>query len=141
MSSNQGGGVNQKSERPPQRGLWHLLVLYGRALLLRCPKCGHGKLFRGWFTMHDACSNCGRLFDRGPGFFLGSIYFNYGITAILVIVIYFTCFFTEVLTDRQLLITLSIFALIFPLWFFRYARALWVAFDELWDPATKPPNT
>jgi uncharacterized protein (DUF983 family) len=134
MSSNQGGGVNQQSERPPQRGLWHLLVLYGRALLLRCPKCGCGKLFRGWFTMHDACSNCGRSFDRGPGFFLGSIYFNYGITAILVIVIYFTCFFTEVLTDRQLLITLSIFALIFPLWFFRYARALWIAFDELWDP-------
>ena len=141
MSSNQGGGVNQKSVRPPQRGLWHLLVLYGRALLLRCPKCGQGKLFRGWFTMHDACANCGRPFDRGPGFFLGSIYFNYGITAILVIVIYFACFFTEVLTDRQLLITLSIFALIFPLWFFRYARALWVAFDELWDPTTKPPNT
>lgn len=129
--------MNQQSERPPQRGLWHLLVLYGRALRLRCPKCGRGKLFRGWFTMHDACSNCGRPFDRGPGFFLGSIYFNYGITAILVIVIYFTCFFTEVLTDRQLLITLSIFALIFPLWFFRYARALWVAFDELWDPTSR----
>jgi uncharacterized protein (DUF983 family) len=126
--------VNQKSERPPQRGLWHLLVLYGRGLLLRCPKCGRGKLFRGWFTMHDACSNCGRPFDRGPGFFLGSIYFNYGITAVLVIVIYFTCFFTEVLTDRQLLVLLSVFALIFPLWFFRYARALWIAFDELWDP-------
>lgn len=133
--------MNQQSERPPQRGLWHLLVLYGRALLLRCPKCGRGKLFRGPFTMHDACSNCGRPFDRGPGFFLGSIYFNYGITAILVIVIYFTCFFTEILTDRQLLVTLSIFALIFPLWFFRYARALWVAFDELWDPTTKPPHT
>jgi hypothetical protein len=23
---------------------------------------------------------------------------------------------------------------VFPLWFFRYARALWIAFDEKWDP-------
>jgi len=39
-----------------------------------------------------------------------------------------------------LVVTLA-FALVFPLWFFRYARALWVAFDELWDPTLAPPTT
>ena len=29
---------------------------------------------------------------------------------------------------------LSAFAILFPTWFFRYARALWIAFDEHWDP-------
>ena len=53
--------------------------------------------------MHEACPHCGRPFQRGPGFFLGSIYFNYGVTALLVTVMYFAFFFTEVLTDRQLL--------------------------------------
>jgi uncharacterized protein (DUF983 family) len=119
-----------------QSGLWRLVVLVARAVRLRCPTCGRGKIFRGWFTMHDACSHCGRKFQRGPGFFLGSIYFNYGVTALLVIVVYFTGFFTEALTDRQLFLVTMALALVFPLWFFRYARALWVAFDELWDPTT-----
>lgn len=123
----------------PQRGLWRLVVLIGRALRLRCPACGGGKIFRGLFTMHAACSGCGRAFQRGPGFFLGSIYFNYGVTGLLVIILYFTFFFAELLTDRHLMIFMTAFALLFPLWFFRYARALWIAFDELWDPTKLVP--
>ena len=38
------------------------------------------------------------------------------------------------LTDRQLVAALTVFVFLFPLWFFRYARSLWIAFDELWDP-------
>jgi hypothetical protein len=26
------------------------------------------------------------------------------------------------------------FCLLFPVWFFRYARSLWLAFDQLFDP-------
>jgi hypothetical protein len=84
--------------------------------------------------MNDACERCGRRFNRGPGYLLGSIYFNYGLTAMLVIILYFAMFFGEVLTDRQRLLTLSVFAAIFATWFFRYARAFWIAFDERWDP-------
>jgi hypothetical protein len=29
---------------------------------------------------------------------------------------------------------LMCFGVLFPTWFFRYARALWIAFDEHWDP-------
>jgi uncharacterized protein (DUF983 family) len=119
-------------ERPG--GFGQVLVYTARALRLRCPRCGQAKMFRGWFTMHDACPACGRVFNRGPGYFLGSIYFNYGITAALVVAMYFTLFFKDWLTDPQRLVTLTAFAVIFPLWFFRYARALWVAFDERWDP-------
>jgi uncharacterized protein (DUF983 family) len=116
------------------QGLWRLLVLITRGLRLRCPACGRGRIFRGLFTMHNECSHCGRPFQRGPGFFLGSIYFNYGVTGLAVVVLYFTFFFTAALTDGQLLAVTLAFALIFPMWFFRYARALWIAFDELWDP-------
>ena len=84
--------------------------------------------------MDDPCSHCGRKFEREPGFWLGSIYFNYGITAFLVVVLYFSLFFTKVMTGKQLLVMLGAFALLFPLWFFRYARALWLAFDERYDP-------
>jgi uncharacterized protein (DUF983 family) len=109
-------------------------LLWWRALRLRCPACGLAPIFRGWFLMHETCASCGRRFDRGPGYLLGSIYFNYGFTAMLVIVGYFAMFFGDVLADWQRLVVLSVFAAIFAMWFFRYARALWIAFDERWDP-------
>jgi uncharacterized protein (DUF983 family) len=110
------------------------LALWWRALRLRCPACGHAPIFRGWFSMHDVCAACGRRFDRGPGYLLGSIYFNYGVTAMLVMVFYFVMFFANVFTDTERLAMLSLFAAGFATWFFRYARALWMAFDERWDP-------
>jgi uncharacterized protein (DUF983 family) len=109
-------------------------ALSWRALRLRCPACGQAPIFAGWFAMHEKCARCGRRFNRGPGYLLGSIYFNYGVTASLVLVLYFAMFFGGVLTDAQRLVLLSLFAAAFAVWFFRYARALWMAFDERWDP-------
>lgn len=108
--------------------------LQQRALRLKCPACGGAPIFRGWFAMHDACPACGRRFNRDAGYLLGSIYFNYGVTALLVTILYFAMFFGEMLTDTQRLIVLTAFGILFPMWFFRYARALWIAFDEHWDP-------
>jgi uncharacterized protein (DUF983 family) len=111
-----------------------MFKLSWRAWRLRCPSCGQAKIFRGWFAMHDVCPVCGRRFNRDAGYLLGSIYFNYGITATLVVIMYFSMFFGDVLTNGQRLAVLSTFAVLFPTWFFRYARALWMAFDERWDP-------
>jgi hypothetical protein len=83
---------------------------------------------------HDRCPACGRKFNRAPGYFLGSIYFNYGVTAALMITGYFAVFFWMGRVSPVWLGALAGFCLLFPLWFFRYARALWVAFDERWDP-------
>jgi uncharacterized protein (DUF983 family) len=109
-------------------------VLWWRALRLKCPACGRAPVFMGWFAMHDACPACGRRFNRSAGYLLGSIYFNYGVTATIVVAMYFAMFFGDVLTDPQRLAVLSAFGALFPAWFFRYARAFWMAFDERWDP-------
>ncbi|MEQ8208643.1 MAG: DUF983 domain-containing protein [Lacipirellulaceae bacterium] len=121
-------------ENEPTQAQPPLSKLLLRGLRLRCPACGVSPLFCGWFAMNDPCENCGRRFDRAPGYLLGSIYFNYGVTAVLVVAIYFGCYFAEVLTGKQLLVVLTLMIVVFPLWFFRYARALWIAFDELFDP-------
>ena len=109
-----------------------------RSLRLRCPRCGRGKLFLGWFRMHSHCSDCNLTFDREPGYFLGSIYFNYGLTAVILTAAYLTGFFLGV-PQKTLLYGLMAFCLLFPLWFFRYARSLWMGFDELLD-AREPQN-
>lgn len=110
------------------------IMVTWRGARLLCPRCGQGTIFRGWFSMHDRCRVCGRRFNRAPGYLLGSIYVNYGVTALLVVVAYFSLYFSEVLTGRRLLWVLGLFSIVFPLWFFRYARSLWIAFDERWDP-------
>lgn len=84
--------------------------------------------------MNDECAACGRRLNRDAGYLLGSIYFNYSVTGLLVVVGYFTMFFGDLLSDRMRVLVLSALAVLFPMWFFRYARALWIAFDERWDP-------
>lgn len=101
---------------------------------LRCPRCGGGRLFDGWFAMRPRCDDCGLDFQQEPGFYLGSIYFNYGLTALVVTVAYFALYFGSSLSNQTVLIVLMTFCVVFPLWFFRFARSLWLGFDQYWDP-------
>jgi uncharacterized protein (DUF983 family) len=110
-----------------------LETLIGRALKLRCPRCGGGRLFRGWFSMPERCEFCSLKFERAPGYFLGSAYINYGITAVLLMIAYFALHFGLGLTNRQLTPYLVGFCVLFPLATFRYARALWLAMDCHFD--------
>ena len=91
-------------------------------------------MFTGWFRMAEGCPACGMKYERGPGYFLGSIYINYGLTAVLVVILYFSLYFGEVLPSQQLLWIMLAFSVVFPVWFFRYARSLWVGLDQYWDP-------
>jgi len=109
-----------------------------RALRLRCPVCGKGRLFRGWFKMHDDCQECGAKFERESGFYLGSIYMNYGLTALIVAIGYPVLLFNGVVKENPLLVMAMVFSILFPIWFFRYARALWLGFDEFCDPRESP---
>ena len=33
----------------------------------KCPRCGQGALFRGWYSMHKSCDTCDLLFEPQPG--------------------------------------------------------------------------
>lgn len=108
-----------------------------RALKLRCPRCGRGRLFLGRFTMYEACPACGLHYQREPGFYLGSIYFNYGATALIVTAVYLALFAYTDLTQtapRLVLAALTMFCVAFPLLFFRHARSLWLGWDQFADP-------
>ncbi len=110
---------------------------FGRAIRLRCPSCGVGKPFRGLFRMQPECSHCELVFERQKGYFLGSIYFNYGLTALLVSASYLPLRWFDVIDRLPLMLGTCAFALLFPVWFFRYARCLWMAMDHFFDPAPR----
>ena len=115
----------------PNMTFW---TIYFRSLRLRCPACGKTKLFRGLFRMNPSCRHCQITFEREPGFFLGAIYFNYGLTAVLALMGFLVLTLTRWLPRTQTLWVTLAFTVIFPIWFFRYARSLWLGFDHFWDP-------
>lgn len=105
-----------------------------RALRLRCPRCGSGRLFAGLFTMHERCASCAMLFEREPGYFIGAMYINYAMTAVLSIGGFLLLdAYTGISVTAQIVLW-GAFAVAFPLFFFRYARSLWLAVDYRISP-------
>lgn len=101
-----------------------------RAIRLVCPQCGGGPLFAGFFRMHDGCANCGLRFSPEPGFYLGSIYINYGITVVGIGLLYALLVLGCGVSQRTALTACLVAAVAFPIWFFRYARSLLLALDS-----------
>jgi uncharacterized protein (DUF983 family) len=108
-------------------------TLLRRALRLRCPRCGQGRLFVGWFTMPVRCDVCRLKYERAPGYFLGSTYINYGLTTALLTVAYIALHFGLGISKQVVIWPLVAFCVTFPLASFRHARALWLALDCCFD--------
>ena len=112
----------------------------GRGLRLACPRCGRGRVFDGPFRMRSGCSVCGLTFEREPGYFVGAIYVNYGVTVVVAVAGFFALdAWLAPWVGWQLLLWGG-FAVAFPLWFFRYSKALWLSLDHLVDPQDAGPD-
>jgi uncharacterized protein (DUF983 family) len=105
-------------------GFWRTL---GRALRLRCPACGEGRLFRGWFSPEPACASCGLDLRREPGYYVGAMYLNYGLTAAVELAVGIPL--AGRVTLFQLTAPLVVLGLFTPLWFYRYSRSLWLGIE------------
>jgi uncharacterized protein (DUF983 family) len=104
-----------------------ILDIFGRGLKLRCPCCGHGRLFRTAFRTYGHCSACGERFEREPGQSFGAIYINVGLTALLAVSGYLvTNAFSTLTMSQQLGIRLLVAAL-GPVLFFRLAKGHWTS--------------
>lgn len=104
-------------------------VRFRRALRLRCPRCGDGRLFRGYFAMHKQCDNCQLTYERAPGYFLGSTYINYGLTTVLMTISFVVLNFGMGIEKHNLIAPLLTFVIVFPTLFFRLSRSFWIGFD------------
>jgi uncharacterized protein (DUF983 family) len=109
-----------------------------RALLLRCPRCGSGRLFVRPFRMERTCRACALCFEREHGYFVGAIYVNYALT----IAVAFASFLAlESWTDvpfRPRLMLATVLAALLPILLHHHARSLWLGFDHLIHPESGP---
>lgn len=108
-------------------------TLLRRGLTKRCPRCGGGRLYQGWFRMKERCPTCGLLFEREPGFFVGAYLINFAIAeGLLFILIMGFVFWKDqhpeagVAVPVAIAIFLGVFA---PLIFYPFSRTIWSALD------------
>jgi len=84
--------------------------------------------------MARECALCGLRFERAQGYFVGAIYVNYAVTVLIVITGYLLLWrYTTLSTAQQLLIWIPV-VIVFPLWFFRLSRSLWLALEYAVNP-------
>jgi uncharacterized protein (DUF983 family) len=107
-------------------GYWRKVVW--RGLRLRCPVCGQGKLFRGYFTMHERCVCCGVGFSREHGQWVGSLDINTLLTAIILMA---GAGFGPLWSLQTSLIVWCSAAVVVPIVLFRFSRGLWTAVVHL----------
>ena len=105
--------------------------ILGRALRLRCPRCGRSPLYARWFRMHERCAACGLRYEREQGYFVGAIYINYAVTAAVAVGGVLVLDWTVGLTLAQQLVLGVALGVLVPLVFFRHARSLWLVMNYL----------
>ncbi|MBY0492211.1 MAG: DUF983 domain-containing protein [Gemmatimonadaceae bacterium] len=109
-----------------------LTTLILRALRLRCPHCGGGKIFAGFGKLKSNCPTCGLRLERGEGdYFVGAYLFN--LIAVELILFFCVCGFVYVtwpdppwdfITYTTGFLMLSGCVLCYP-----FAKVTWLAVD------------
>ena len=116
---------------------WPTMLL--RGLVRRCPRCGGGKLFRGWLSMKPDCPRCGLHFEREEGFFLGAYVVNFGVM-IIAMAAFIAVGIALTLPDPdpvKLAAGGVVVAIVVPIFFYPMSRTFWSAID-LWMKPLEP---
>ncbi|HUR95300.1 MAG TPA: DUF983 domain-containing protein [Gemmatimonadales bacterium] len=120
---------------PPRIGP---LRLFGRALRLRCPNCGQGKLFSSWFRMRERCPACGLKVERGEeGYQVGSYMFNIVAAELVFAVIFVGLMLLTWPSPPWALLEYGgiVLMVIAPFILFPFTKTLFLAFDLVFRPA------
>ena len=129
--------ADQTSVVPPTVGWGRLLW---RGATKRCPRCGGGHLYRGWFRMVDRCGRCGLRFEREPGFFVGAYLINFAIVIVLLFVVCMGYVAMKAVDASAPLMPIMVVGLVLavaaPVLFYPFSRTLWSAIDIGMTPLT-----
>jgi len=103
-------------------------TMLSRTLRRRCPLCGAGGIFRGWFELRDRCPDCGFSFEREEGYWTGALIVNIGGAQILFFAVFLgglAVTWPDVPWLALLLAGLAVMAT-FPIVFYPYSKTLWL---------------
>ena len=104
-----------------------ILYILTLGLLLICPACQRGRMFRSLFVMNVRCPVCGVIFERDAGEVTGGMAINMTLTSLIAVV---GGGLLGVLTDIPavlLILVVGAFTVAVGLLFYRHARGLWTS--------------
>lgn len=113
--------------------------LMRRAITLRCPNCGQGRLIKNWFGLEERCPVCQVWLEREEGYFLGAMAINL-IVAELIPVIGAVIYVISTWPNppwQVLQIAVPVLMGLFPIVLFPFSRMLWLALDWTFRPPTR----
>lgn len=112
--------------------------MLARGCLRRCPRCGSGALFLGWFKMKERCPRCGLRFEREEGEFLGAYVINYAAVSTVIAVVLVLVIAVEATGRSGLLVPLlaagAFLAVIVPVVSYPFSKTVWAAIELAMKP-------
>jgi len=115
------------------------VVLFARALVLRCPNCGGWPVLEHWFKLRVRCPRCGLRLERGEAdYFTGAMLLNIVIAeGLLAVVLIAVLLATWPDVPWNVLQWAAPPALgLAPVLFLPFSKTTWLAFDLLLRPVT-----
>ncbi|HEX2025225.1 MAG TPA: DUF983 domain-containing protein [Actinomycetota bacterium] len=108
------------------RALW-------RGVRRRCPRCGQGRLFRGYFTLLPRCPGCGLRFEREEGYWVGAMIVNIAVAELafgIVLVGGILLWWPDVPWGLLTIAGVAVNAIV-PVLFYPWSKTIWMAVDVL----------
>ena len=84
--------------------------------------------------MHRFCPFCWLEYEREQGYFLGAMYFGYGMALALSVPLVLVLLVFGGFSVKVVILTLGVTLTFLSPLLFRYSRILWMHFDQFWDP-------
>lgn len=115
-------GTEPAASLPRERG-W---LLIRRALARRCPVCGRGAIFEAHFKMNQVCSECGAVFWKNEGEWLGPAVMDYTVAGAAALIAWAVTAFFGLSEIAQVMIAAAV-ASVALVGLAPWSRSLWTA--------------
>lgn len=104
--------------------LWLRAMWDGMRLV--CPACRRGRMYRNLQDLNERCPECGVVFERQDGEFLGAMVVAYTVLALVVIGGYFLVQAVADLSATAHIVIWSAVSLLLLVFFYRNMKGIWI---------------
>lgn len=107
-----------------------------RGVTKKCPRCGAGRIFAGFFRLKDNCPTCGYAFEREEGYWTGAMIVNIAACeAWFALLFVGTLLATLPEVDWAPLLGVALLTNgLLPIVFYPRSKTIWMALDLYWHP-------
>ena len=105
------------------------------SLLMRCPRCCEGSVYRGPLRMREFCPTCGLKYEREPGYFTGAMYASYFLGIFTTAPAWAGMLMAGASYTAIVVVGIGLVVVLMPL-YFHYSRVLWMHIDAYFTPTT-----